>query len=138
MKYKGLETSCESAIRWVKQNLNPHQQLVITLDGVKVVSEDHFIPSHLIDNLVGKKVKIIDDGKRFVFYYTFYEQVKLDHPNLPPMANYYTNTKDKICDVIDVRPHLDYRDVEILTLTDGKYTYLVDRQACEEIKRSIY
>lgn len=47
-----LKLSVESALRWVHKHLNPHQQLIITLDGVKIVSDDLFIPVEVEDDSI--------------------------------------------------------------------------------------
>ena len=42
--YGELREVFKGAIEWVENNLNPHQQLIITLDGIKIVSDDYFEP----------------------------------------------------------------------------------------------
>ena len=44
IKYGELREVFKGAIEWVENNLNPHQQLIITLDGIKIVSDDYFEP----------------------------------------------------------------------------------------------
>ena len=41
---KRAPLDCREVSEWVLKNLNPHQALIITHDGVKVVSDDCFIP----------------------------------------------------------------------------------------------
>ena len=44
IKYEELREVFKGSIEWVENNLNPHQQLIITLDGIKIVSDDYFQP----------------------------------------------------------------------------------------------
>lgn len=120
-KYEGLNKACRDSIEWVKRNLNPHQHLVITLNGVKIVSDDYCGHHH---SLIGKNIFITDAGGRYSTYHTFYEAMKIEHPNLPP----YAENKPiihKVLKVVDVRPHLVRKDEYILVLVNEDYTYLL-------------
>lgn len=117
-----LIKACKESIQWVKDNLNPHQQLIITLEGVKVVSEDCFIPSPQ-HPLIGKQLFVVDQGGRYTTYQEFYDFMKKKHPNLPPYAE-HRPMENKLFEVIDVHKHLD-RDLDILVLVNNGYTYLL-------------
>lgn len=44
-----LELATTKAVEWVKKYLNPDQQLIITYDGIKVTSDELFLPLEVED-----------------------------------------------------------------------------------------
>lgn len=40
-----FEEKMKEAMDYAKENLNPHQAIIITVDGAKLVSTDCFVPS---------------------------------------------------------------------------------------------
>lgn len=126
-RYEELTKACESAVAWVEDNLNPHQQLIITLDGIKVMSDDYFMPNKKAEVcLTNKRVCVVNQLGRFSSYELFYNEVKKDFPNLPPYANYH-DMEGRVLSVITERKHLDDPSCTILVLTDDKYTYLLTK-----------
>lgn len=121
-----LLNSCKGACEWVKNHLNPHQQLIITRYSIKILSDDIGIPLEPINLVPGKYVYILDDGGRYNTYTPFYDFMKNRHPDLPPYASGTRPITGTILKLVDSHPHLSPRDKHnILVLTDNKYTYLL-------------
>ena len=121
-----LLTSCKGACEWVKNNLNPHQQLIITRDSIKILSDDIGIPLEPIDLAPGEYVYILDEGGRYNTYFMFYRVMKKKHPDLPPLAKATRPIRGTILKVVDSHEHLaSYDNHNILVLTDDKWTYLL-------------
>jgi K+-sensing histidine kinase KdpD len=45
---KTVENVFEKAVKWVHDNLNPHQAVIISSEGLKIVSDDLVIPNKYI------------------------------------------------------------------------------------------
>ena len=57
-----IEDKLKDSIDWVRANLNPHQKLEITLDGIRIVSDDLYVP--LVNKKDNEKVEINIDGEK--------------------------------------------------------------------------
>lgn len=48
---KKMLEAIKPAYEWAKQNLNPHQEIVITLDGALIKSDELGIPSKSMEEI---------------------------------------------------------------------------------------
>lgn len=44
-----FKKATEPAVKWLKENCNPHQQIIVEMDGVKLVSGDMAYPCEIPD-----------------------------------------------------------------------------------------
>lgn len=69
---ENIEEKLKDSIKWARENLNPHQRIEITLDGIKIVSDELYVPlinkkkdnktiSLGIDSTVFAKISAVND-----------------------------------------------------------------------------